>query len=175
MDPLTMMAVGTGIQILGGWQANLAQARAARQNQRFYEEQAIYARQSAARAEGLASFDYAYKIGQQVGAYAASGVDTGTGSAAITIGGTIANEIGEIAAIRRKGDMDVMLARLRGSQAGSNADTLGSTGFNLMQAATTGINNYTQSEGFGSWNTGRVGYGYKYSNYLGTDTNLLGD
>lgn len=164
MDPLTLMVVGTGMQVIGQWSANMAQAEAERLNQKYFEEQAIYARQSAQRAEGLAAFEYAYKIGQQTGAYAAAGVDT-SGSAAFTIGGTIANEISEISAIRRKGEMDVRLARMRMTNAGKNADTLSSTGYNVMQALTTGIGNYAQSEGFGKWNQNRPGVSDKYPGY----------
>lgn len=165
MDPLTLMAVGTGVQILGGWYSNMQQAQAERENQAYYLEQEKYAMESARRAERLAGFEYAYKIGNQVGAYAASGIDTGSGSAAITIGGSIANEISEVAAIRRKGEMDMRLARLRANQSGRTADTVGSAGYNLMQGLTTGLGNYAKSEGFGSWNSGRTGITDKYPGY----------
>ena len=162
--PAVLMAAGTAIQILGQVGANLQQSIAERANQRFYQAQADYAQESALRAERLAGFDYAYKIGQQIGDFAASGVDI-SGSASITIGGTLANEIGEVAAIRKKGALDMALARMRGNQAGQNADLLGSPGFNIMQGATTLISNYTKSEGFGSWNDGRVGITDKYPGY----------
>lgn len=161
MDPITLMAVGTGMQILGNWASNMDQAAAERRNQAYFEAQAQYALDSARRAEGLASFDYAYKIGQQTGAYAASGVDT-SGSASLTIGGTISNEISEVAAIRKKGALDFQLARMRANNAGSSADLLGSTGYNIMQSLTTGVGNYTRSEGYGSWNSNRPGVKDKY-------------
>lgn len=162
--PAVLMAAGTGIQVLGQIGANLHQSIAERANQRFYQAQADYAQESALRAERLAGFDYSYKIGQQIGDYAASGVDM-SGSASITVGGTVANEIAEVAAIRKKGAIDMALARMRGTQAGQNADLLGSPGFNLLQGATTLLGNYTRSEGFGSWNDGRVGITDKYPGY----------
>lgn len=159
--PQVLMAAGTTIQVLGQFGANLSQSIAERANAAFFRAQTQYAQESALRAERLAGFEYAYKIGQQVGDYAASGVDS-SGSAAITIGGSLSNEIGEIAAIRRKGELDVRLARMRGTQSENNADLLGSTGFNVLQAGTSLLSNYTRSEGFGSWNENRTGITDKY-------------
>ena len=148
MAPFVLMAIGTGIQMFGQWAENMAQAEQEKQNQKFYQEQAKYARQSAMRAEALAEFDYTYKIGQQASAYAGGGVDS-SGSAGITIGGSVKNAIDELWAIKRKGDMDTELAFARGVLSGDRAKTLSSSSYNLTQGATTLLNAYGSSEGFG--------------------------
>lgn len=174
--PLALMAAGTVTQMLGTYAANIQQAIKEQQNAAFYREQAVFAKEAALRAERLAGFEYATKFGQQVGAYAASGVDM-SGSAALTVGGTIANALSEIDAIRKKGALDFKLAYMRGAQSDETANTLNSPGYNLMQGAGTLIGNYTRSEGFGSWNADRpgltdkyVGFGAGLNNPGGTST-----
>lgn len=162
--PFILMAAGTVMQMMGQVGANLQQSIAERANQKFYQQQAEYAQESALRSERLAGFEYSYKIGQQIGDYAASGVDI-SGSAAMTVGGSIANEISEVAAIRKKGAIDTQLARMRANQSGQLASTLSSNGYNITQGLTTAIGNYTKSEGFGSWNEGRMGITDKYPGY----------
>ncbi len=146
--PAALMLIGTATQMIGQWTSNADQAVKERQNEKFYGEQAAYARLSAIRAEALAGFSYSAKVGQQIGAYASGGVDS-SGSAALTLAGTLHNALDEIWAIKQKGDMDVKLARMRGIQSGQNADTLSSTGYNAMQAGSTALGAYTKSEGFG--------------------------
>ncbi len=146
--PFALMAVGTGLQIAGQWSANLAQAKQEAQNAQFYKEQAEFARLSEQRAQAIAEFDYTYKIGQQVGNYAASGVDM-SGSASITMGGTIANYINEAFAIKKKGELDFKLAMSRSKLSSENARTLSSVGYNLMQSGGSLIKAYGASEGFG--------------------------
>ena len=146
--PLVLMMAGTAMQMIGQYSGNMAQAAQEKQNAKFYAEQAHYAQISALRAETLAEFSYTNKLGQQLGAYASGGVDS-SGSASITMGGTIANMLDEVFSIRRKGEMDVKLARMRGIVSQDRADTMGSVGYNVMQAGTTAISNYASSEGFG--------------------------
>jgi hypothetical protein len=146
--PAALMLAGTAMQIAGQWASNSAAAAQEKINAAFYREQAVYARQSAMRAEASAEFDYTTKIGMQMGAFAASGVEL-SGSAAVTVAGTLKNSVDEIWAIKRKGDMDVQLASMRGELSADRARTLGSVGYNLMQGATIGISNYAASEGFG--------------------------
>jgi hypothetical protein len=124
------------------------QARQEKINAKFYAEQAEFARVSALRAEKLAEFSYTAKLSQQASGYAAGGVDS-SGSAAVTMGGTIANMLDEIFAIKKKGDLDVKLARMRGVAANQKADTLGSFGYNAMQAGGAVLGAYAKSEGFG--------------------------
>lgn len=146
MIPMILMAAGTVMQMGGQYAANMAQARAERRNAKFYDEQADFARIAAQRQEALAEFDWTHKIGEQVGNYAAAGVDAGSGSAALTVGGSIANALSEIWAIKKKGDIETKLARLRGVQAGETATQLGSSTYNLMQAGGTLLNSYASMQ-----------------------------
>ena len=147
-SPLVLMGAGTALQIAGQWMSNWEMAQQERRNAAFYQEQAQYARLSAMRAEQIAEFDYTHKVGQQISDYAGSGVDI-SGSAATTIGGTLKNAIDEVWATKKKGDMDVKLATMRGSFAQDRADTLASPGYNALQAGTTLLRAYAGSEGFG--------------------------
>lgn len=149
MIPGAIMVAGTTLSLIGQYNSNLSQAEQERQNAAFYEDQAQFARLSTARAEALASFDYSFKMGSQIGAFAASGIDVGSGSAAITIGGSIKQAVDELFAIKKKGELDFNLARMRGNIAGENAALLSSAGYNLMQAGATALNAYGKSEGFG--------------------------
>lgn len=146
--PAILMLAGTAMQMAGQWASNASAAAQEEINAKFYREQALYARQSAMRAEANAEFDYTTKFGMQMGAYAASGVEL-SGSAAITLAGTLKNSVDEIWAIKRKGDMDVQLASMRGDMSADRAKTLNSFGYNAMQGATIAFNNYSQSKGFG--------------------------
>lgn len=146
--PLVLMGAGTAMQIAGQWMSNWEMAQQERRNAAFYDEQATFARLAAMRAEQLAEFDYTYKVGQQISDYAGSGVDI-SGSAATTVGGTIKNMLDEVWAIKKKGDMDVKLASMRGKFANERADMLASPGYNAMQTAGTLIKAYAGSEGFG--------------------------
>lgn len=154
MVPLILMAAGTVMQMGGQYAANMEQARLEKQNAKFYEEQAEFARVAAMRQEAIAGFEYTHRIGEQIGNYAASGVDAGSGSAAITIGGTVANALNEIWSIKKKGDIETKLARLRGVQSADTAKMLSSGGYNLMQGAGTLLNNYANTQGFGTLKKG---------------------
>jgi len=146
--PIALMAAGTALSIIGQLSSNAAQAEAEAQNAKFYEQQAAYARLSQLRAEQISEVDYGTKIGQQIGAYASGGVDI-SGSAALTVGGTLKQAIDDVWAIKQKGDMETKLARMRGAQSAERASMLSSAGYNIMQAATTGVTAYSKSEGLG--------------------------
>jgi len=148
--PLALMAAGTGIQVAGQFMSNFAQASAERQNAEFFKEQAEYARQSARRAEDIAEFDYTAKIGNQNSAYARGGVDI-SGSAALTIGGTIRNMMEEIMAIRKKGNMESRLAMMRARQSSERSETLGSFQYNALELGGTVVRNWAASELFPEW------------------------
>lgn len=141
-----ILAAGTTLQLIGQWGANIQQAIAEKANAQFYREQEQFARLASERAEQVAAFDYSYKIGEQVSAYAGSGVDM-SGSAEVTVGGTISNAIREIVALREKGRLDVRLASMRAQQAQTTADTLSSPGYNLMQGAGTLLRSYGAYKG----------------------------
>ncbi len=147
--PLVMMGIGSALQIAGQWQANMEQAKNELLNAKFFEEQAQYARLAEMRSEQINEFDYTYKIGQQVGDYAASNVDVGSGSAAITVGGTVTNMLNELWAVKTKGELDVKMARLRSMDSQRTGEQLQSFGYNALQAGGSLLKLYTASEGFG--------------------------
>lgn len=143
------MAIGTGIQMIGQFAANKRQAKAQLENARFLEKQADFARSAMNRSIRIAEQEYANKYGQQAGAYAASGVDVGSGSASLLLAGTYASALEELNAIRKRGELDIELARSRANLNRDEAMMLQSPGFNLLQAGGTFLSNYTASEGFG--------------------------
>ena len=150
--PLILMAAGTALQISGQLGANAAQAAAEKKNAQFYEEQAQFARLSAQRAESLSEVDWTTRYGAQVSAYAGGGVDL-SGSAGLTVGGTLKMAVDDLFAIKKKGEMDMKLARLRGGQSAERANTLGSTEYNATQAGSTFLNNLasaSQNSSYGS-------------------------
>lgn len=160
--PAVIMGVGTVVKMLGQYGANLAQAEQEKANAQFFRMQEDVAREEMIRKERLAAFDYSFKIGEQIGGYAASGIDSGAGSAALTVAGTLANFVEEAQAIRKKGELDMKLASSRARLSENTAKTLESPAYNLTQAATTGLDAYTRSEGFGTWNENR-GLEYLYA------------
>lgn len=150
MTPAVLMAAGTAFQMVSQYGANILRAKAEEQNASFYNEQAVYAIEANQREQRLANTKYEFQLGQQVGSYAASGVDS-SGSASLLLGSTIANQIQELTAIKRKGELDVKLARLRAGQSQEMANTLSSTGYNATQAGGTLLTNYVQTEGYGKY------------------------
>jgi hypothetical protein len=115
------------------------------QNADFYREQRNFAAISAIRAKALSELDYTTKIGAQKSAYAAGGVDL-SGSAEVTVGGTVKAMLDELRAIELKGDIETKLAGLRASQSQGLANIYGSAEYNLMQAGVTGITNFIKSQ-----------------------------
>lgn len=133
---MALMATGAALQIWGQYSANQAQAEQERQNAAFYDEQAKFAQESALRQSALASQEYEFRKGAQFSAYAKGGVDI-SGSAAVVLADTLANKVNELNAIKRKGEMEVKLARMRGAQSSDQADMLSSPGYNLLQTSGT--------------------------------------
>lgn len=146
--PLVLMATGTALQIGAGIRKNLEQAAQEMENSKWLEEQAKFARASMFREIRRTEQEYSAKAGQQIGAYAASGVDL-SGSAALTVGGTISSAFEELVAVRKKGEMDIFLASARSRLAARNSAGLSDAGTNLMQAGGTLLNNYANTGGFG--------------------------
>lgn len=147
--PAALMKIGTGVQIVGQLMGNMAQASAQLKNARYLEKQAQFAREAARRAVRISEQEYATKYGNQAGAYAASGVDVGSGSAALLLGQTYAAAIEEVAAIKKRGEMEFELAMGRAELNRKEGNMLRSPLLNLAQAGTTFLNNYTASEAFG--------------------------
>ena len=150
--PLALMAAGTAMQVIGNWQANMDQASAEAANAKFYEEQATFARDAMFRQLDIANSEYTAKIGAQVTGYARNSVDMSSGSVTNNIAGSLAKQTAELVAIRRKGAMEVSLARLRGTQAMDTAKTLSSTSYNLFQAGTSVFRNAAASSD--TWGVG---------------------
>ena len=174
-----LLAVGTGMQIFGQLQANMAQARQEIENAKFYEEQAKFALEAMHRQEDIASRQYEARKGAQVSAYAKGGVDL-SGSAALTIAETVAQKAEELSAIKRKGELDYKLAKLRARSSQAQGEMLQSTEYNFMQAGGTALTAYAQAgaPGFGKGKTGATTGGHSFSsgNYAGgKSTSYLGN
>lgn len=131
-----LLAVGLGLNIVGGIMANYAQGRAEFQNAKFYERQAQATQFAGRRQEFLARRNYAYLKGQQLGTVAAQG-GAFTGSVNALIADTFANEVEEIEAIRIQTGIETDLARMRGAQARSTGTLLTSPVFNAIQVGGT--------------------------------------
>ena len=140
MNPLVL--VGTALSVYSNFQANQNQASAELQNARFYELQAQFAKEAMSRESQLAKKKYTAAIGAQKGAYAKAGVSLSEGSSLSTIADSIASQVEELSAIRKKGEMDIQLAKGRAAQARGMASTLSSPLYNLTQAASTALTGY---------------------------------
>jgi len=142
---MSLMAAGTIFQIAGSISANQAQARAEKQTAKFFDEQALFARDAMFRELQIAERQYAFRFGQQVSAIAGGGADVSSGSATNILAGTLASQVEELLAIRKKGELDVKLARLRAKGAAQTAETLGSASYNLLQASSRVMTNVAMS------------------------------
>lgn len=175
--PLILMAAGTALQIGAGIRKNMEQAIQEIENSKWLAKQADFARESMFREIRRTEQEYSAKAGQQISSYAASGVDI-SGSAGLTVGGTLSSAFEELVAVRRKGEMDIFLASSRSNLAARNAAGLSDSGANLMQAGGTLMNNYANTNGFGqgfggaSATSGKIsggGYGSAGESLLNTD------
>lgn len=133
--PLALMAVGTALQIFGNLQANYNQALAEEKNAEYYREQAEFVKESMFRESQLASDAYESVKGRQVSAIAKGGADL-SGSAAAIVADTIAKKGEELAAIKRKGELDWKLATLRQRNSENAARELRDPVNNILQSAT---------------------------------------
>ncbi len=129
-----MMVAGAGMQIVGNFQANAAEAEAERANAAFYREQALLSMKAAEREERLFERESQQFFGSQVNAFAKGGVDM-SGSALLKLAGTKQEMANESFNILETGKRNMNLALLRSSQAESNARRLRSVEYNLIQAA----------------------------------------
>ncbi len=132
--PKALMSAGTVTSILGTYMSNMDKAVAESQNAAYYRDEANYTAQATFRQAQLTSQRYSYQIGLQTSAFAKGGVDVGSGSALHQIASTASNQVSELNAIQRKGQLDFDLAMSRAQRAQQQADTLGSPGYNLLQA-----------------------------------------
>lgn len=175
--PAVLMAVGAGMQAWSGFLGNMRKGMQGYENAKWLEEQAEYAQQSMFRELRRTEQNYANRVGQQIGDYASAGVDL-SGSAGYTISASLASAMEELAAVRRKGEMDYKLAKARARLEQSNADMLTNPFTNLFQAGASLINSYAATDGFGQGLTPKdsasvassaIGTGYqsKYLGYIG--------
>lgn len=148
--PLVLMAAGTAMQIAGKYAANIDRAAAELQNAQWYNEQAKMYIEATERAKDITAKKYANAYGRQLGAAAKGGLNVGYGSIVDILAETTASRIEELAAVQRKGDLDLRLARMRQFQAENTAETLSSTAYNLTQGGATFLSNYAATEGFGT-------------------------
>lgn len=155
--PAFLMAAGTALQMVGQFNEASSMAEAERSNAEWLYKQEQYAKEAMQRSIALANFEYTNKLGTQSSGYAKGGVAL-SGSAALTMGGTIKQALAEVYALKRKGEMDMELARIKAQQSSSRADMLSSPEYLLMATGSTFLNNYRTSEGFGggfpSWMNG---------------------
>lgn len=161
-----LIALGGVMQIFGQMKQNMAEANQEIQNADYYYQQARYARYAAKRQEEITSFEYAQKVSTQASKYAGGNVSLASGSASLTMGGTVGQMVKEIYAIREKGRMEERLATMRAEGAAGRASQLRDPGYNLLQAVTTGINTYTgfratqdksSSADYGNFGEGKTG------------------
>lgn len=163
MDPITgLMIVGTVMSIAGQMQQNQAEAEQEAMNAAYYLQQALYAKEAAIRQASVSTFDYAERISTQISRYTAGNVAM-SGSATLTVGGTLSQMTKELWAIKRKGEMDYTLANMRAQGARERASQLNDPGFNLMQGLSIGINAVSRMPLKGSSGGGDLGYSASYS------------
>ena len=175
MDPVTLMVVGTGMEVLGRYGANIQQAIAEAANAKFYAEQERFNIMATQRAMETAARESGFKIGQAVTTYGASGVDVGSGSAITNLATMIADGIAEVEFARRKGELDIQLARMRGNQAQQTADLLASPGYNLIQAGTATLKNMTAAGYTDKFNVNQANkQSYSSGSVLGGSSYLTG-
>lgn len=148
MSGAAFMAAGTIIKGLAQYGANIQQSIQEAANAQYYREQELFNIISVERAVRAAERESGYKVGTMKTTYGASGLDVGAGSALTNIATALADGIADVAYTRRKGELDVQLARMRGAQAAATASTLASGGYNAVQFGTTVLSNATAAEGF---------------------------
>lgn len=132
--PTALMDAGTATSIIGTYMSNMDKATAEGQNADYYRNEARYVLDATRRQAEITSQKYSYQIGLQGSAYAKGGVDVGSGSALGVLAATTSNQVSELAAIQRKGDLDYQLASSRGQRAQQEADTLSNGTYNALQA-----------------------------------------
>lgn len=135
MDPITIGLMGAGLLLkgYGNYMANMEQGEAEKRNASFYREQAEFARKSGERQQEI--FDRQSKVlyGEQLSAFAKSGVDTSASS--LFLAKEVFYRQQESYAIKQEADMNVRLSMLRADQAQRNADSLQDGTNNLLQFA----------------------------------------
>ena len=137
--PFALMAAGTIMQVAGTYSANMDQAQSEIRNASFFREQANFARDGMIRDLSITESKYAQKLGSQYSAAAAGGADVGFGSVALILAQTAALGMEELIAARKKGEIDIHLASMRGDTSTQTAGQLNSNSYNALQAGSSVI------------------------------------
>jgi hypothetical protein len=124
-DPFTwgaiIMGAGAAIDGVGTIVGNNAAAKAERQNQAFYDEQAVFAQEAGKRNEEIFLRSTSEFLGNQTSAFAKAGVDV-SGSALMVLADTKQKARDEVTAIQKEAELNVRTAQLRGEASAANAD-----------------------------------------------------
>lgn len=135
--PAILMGAGIALNVIGNYRSNMEKADAEAANAVFYREQAQFAKETGERAEKVSERQYAKLYGEQVGAFAAAGVDIGSGTALDFLAESRVVQMEEQAAIRKESSMNVRLASLRAEAALRSAEALRDPMTNALQAGGT--------------------------------------
>lgn len=135
--PLALMGAGIALNVIGNYRQNMDRADAEAANASFYREQAQFAKETGERTERVSERQYKKLYGEQVGAFAAAGVDIGSGTALDFLAESRVIQMEERAAIRKEASMNVRLATLRADAAMSAAESYRDPINNLLQAGGT--------------------------------------
>ena len=136
--PLAIFAAGTALSIFGQYQANMAQAKAERENASWLDQQAQYAQIANQREQGIFLRESNQFMGAQYAAISSSGVDL-AGSALDVIDESFRLIQSELDAIQLSGEMQVREALLKAGAARNKAASLEDPMTNLLQAGGTGL------------------------------------
>lgn len=119
------LGVGTMMKYYGQTKADQAEARSHEMNASYYREQSDYARKTGEREQMVFDRESIVLHGDQVSAFAKSGVDVTAGA------GFIAQQMfyrqQESEAIKAEADFNVRLAMLKADQSQASADYLNSS------------------------------------------------
>jgi hypothetical protein len=144
-------AIGMAMSAIGQFKQGQSEADQEEQNTAYYLQQAAYARASSQRQEQLAYFDYSNKQSQQGSHYAAGNVEL-SGSAAITMGGTLSQMTKEIWAIQEKGKLENDLATMRAQGANDRANALRDPMNQILNIGGGMLGKYSQARSSGLFN-----------------------
>ena len=140
-------AAGLAMQAIGQYRANQAQADGEEANARFYQEQENFAKEAMFREQDITARDYEFQKGKLISAYGAGGVDVGSGSAALQVADVAFKKASELDAIKRKGMLDIKLARERKLSSVRQASELRDPINNIMQIGGTAMSGYSAYAG----------------------------
>lgn len=143
-----LLAAGLIMKGFGQYQANMAEADAEEANASYYREQAKFAKEAGERQRKIFDRESHVLYGEQLSAFAKSGVDTTYSSYFMAKEMLYRQE--ESYAIKKEADMNVRLAMLRAGAAESHADSLRNPVTNLMQFGGTALTAYAGYKSGGS-------------------------